>query len=269
MKQAGHCWWLHLLGILEKLGFTSCEVNMSLYVFRKDETIIAMWIQVDDGMIASNLPKAIKQFREALCSNFEIKWRIIQCNSPLLPIPTMTSNVKGIVMDTRPFRLVIGLLAHLVSGSRPDLVFAMNYLARHSTALMATHWDVLDHHIGYLLKTWGHGIILRPAEYIALSNSTQHLVQAINQLTQLAQDFKKTIFCDNQAAVEVSIKNLSCKCMRYLDRAFFFVNNVIHKQGIMVRWVKTWEMQADAFTKRLSGQSLNQALYFLSITGNR
>ncbi|MBW0530000.1 hypothetical protein O181_069715 [Austropuccinia psidii MF-1] len=212
-------------------------------------------------------------------------------------------------MDATPFRSVIGSLAYLVSGLHPDLAFAVNYLARHSTALTATHWDVLDHLVGYLLKTRGHGIILRlgecalnlwggeleqsqsgfmlklgnapilwgskwqtvvallmcAVEYIALSDSTQHLVQEINQLTQLAQDFKKTIFCDNQAAVQVSIHNLS----RYLDHAFFFVNDVICKHGSMVRWVNTWEMEADALTKQLLGQSLNQALHFLSITGNR
>ncbi|MBW0499427.1 hypothetical protein O181_039142 [Austropuccinia psidii MF-1] len=59
------------------------------------------------------------------------------------------------------------------------------------------------------------------AEYIALSNLTQHLVHAINQLSQLAGDFDKTIYCDNQAAVQVSIDNKSRKRMRYLDRAFF------------------------------------------------
>ncbi|MBW0512433.1 hypothetical protein O181_052148 [Austropuccinia psidii MF-1] len=140
MKQAGHCWWPHLLGILKKLGFTSCKVNMSLYVFQKDETIITIWIHVDDGVIASNSPTAIEQFRKALCSNFEIKWpenmkrimglectfgegevtisqtrltdgildayprRILQHDSPLPPILTKTSNVKGIVMDAVPFR---------------------------------------------------------------------------------------------------------------------------------------------------------------------
>ncbi|MBW0532581.1 hypothetical protein O181_072296 [Austropuccinia psidii MF-1] len=286
MKQAGRCWWLHLLGILEGLGFTSCKFDMSLYVFWRDETIIAIWIHVDHSVIASNSPTEIERFREALCEDFEIKWsenmkqimglectfgegevtilqirltnnileayprRIFQHDSPLPPILTMTSSVKGVVMDARPFRLVVGSLAYLVSGLRPDLAFAVNYQARHSTALKAAHWAILDHLVGYLLKTRGHGIILRPgecalnlwsdagwggklersqlgfmlklgnapilwnskqqtvvallmcaAEYIALSDSMQHLVQAINQLTQLAQNFKKTIFCDNQAAV--------------------------------------------------------------------
>ncbi|MBW0518017.1 hypothetical protein O181_057732 [Austropuccinia psidii MF-1] len=106
-------------------------------------------------------------------------------------------------------------------------------------------------------------------KYIALSNLTQHLVQAITQLNQLAQDFKKTIFCCNQVAVQVSIDNLSCKCMQYLDHAFFFVNNVIRKHGVVVKGVTTQEMQADALTKWLLDQSLTQALQFLNVTGNR
>ncbi|MBW0479628.1 hypothetical protein O181_019343 [Austropuccinia psidii MF-1] len=200
MKQAGLCWWLHLSGILEKLCFTSCKVNMSLYVFHKDETIIAIWIHVDDGVITSNSPTVIQRFHEALCSNFEIKWsenmkrivglecvfgegevtilqtrltndilgayprRIIQCDSPLLPIQTTMLNIEGVVMDAMPFRSVIGSLTYLVSGLCPDLAFTVNYLARHSMALTATHWDILDHLVGYLLKTQGHTIILRLGE---------------------------------------------------------------------------------------------------------
>ncbi|MBW0488812.1 hypothetical protein O181_028527 [Austropuccinia psidii MF-1] len=90
------------------------------------------------------------------------------------------------------------------------------------------------------------------AEYVALSDSTQHLVQAINQLTQLTGKFDKTIFCDNQAAVQVSINNHLRKRMRYLDRAFFFVNNTIFKHDIKITLVKTADMQADALMKQLS-----------------
>ncbi|MBW0579333.1 hypothetical protein O181_119048 [Austropuccinia psidii MF-1] len=58
------------------------------------------------------------------------------------------------------------------------------------------------------------------AEYVVLCNSTQHLVQEINQLNQLVSDFDKTIFCNNQAAVQVSLDNKSHKWMRYLGRVF-------------------------------------------------
>ncbi|MBW0550570.1 hypothetical protein O181_090285 [Austropuccinia psidii MF-1] len=281
-------------------------VDLSFYVFQKEETIIAIWIHVDNGIIASNSPTQIEEFHKALCNNFEIKWsdamnwivglewdfgeggvtisqtrltndiidvyprKVFQHDCPLLPIPKTTSDEQEAIMEATPFRLVVGLLAYLVSGSRPDLEFAVNYLARHSTAPTMTNWTILDHLVVYLLKTWGHGIVLRPrdctlnlwrdtgwggklersqsgfmlkmgnvpilwgskrqtmvalsmcaAEYISLSDSMQHLVQVINQLTQLAQDIKKTIFCDNQEAVQVSIDNVSRKCMRYLDRAFF------------------------------------------------
>ncbi|MBW0552183.1 hypothetical protein O181_091898 [Austropuccinia psidii MF-1] len=59
------------------------------------------------------------------------------------------------------------------------------------------------------------------AEYIALSDSTQHLVQAIAQLSQLQDNFPKTIYCDNPATVQVSIESQSNKRMRYLDHMFF------------------------------------------------
>ncbi|MBW0492650.1 hypothetical protein O181_032365, partial [Austropuccinia psidii MF-1] len=74
MKQAGRCWWLHLSGILEGLRFTLCEVDLSLYVFRKDDAIIVIWIHVDDDIIASNSLAHIEDFPKALCDNFKIKW---------------------------------------------------------------------------------------------------------------------------------------------------------------------------------------------------
>ncbi|MBW0461446.1 hypothetical protein O181_001161 [Austropuccinia psidii MF-1] len=189
MKQVGHFWWLHLLGILEGLGFTSCKVDMSLYVFWRDKTIIAIWIHIDDGVITSSFPTEIKQFCKAICGNLEIKWldnmkqimglecafgegevtisltrltnnildayprRIFQHDSPLLPILKTTSSVKGFIMEATPFRSVVGSLAYLVSGLRPDLAFGVNYLARSSKALTAAHWAILDYLMGYLLKT--------------------------------------------------------------------------------------------------------------------
>ncbi|MBW0467130.1 hypothetical protein O181_006845 [Austropuccinia psidii MF-1] len=135
-------------------------------------------------------------------------------------------------LDASPFWLIIGSLTYLVIGSRPDLAFAVNYLARHSMGPTTTHWDLLDHVVGYLQKTcdrgiclclggtslnlwsnagwggdlecsqtgfvlklgdapvlWGSkrqsvvGLLTCTTEYVALSDSTQHLVQAINQLT--------------------------------------------------------------------------------------
>ncbi|MBW0471930.1 hypothetical protein O181_011645 [Austropuccinia psidii MF-1] len=351
MRQAGRCWWKFLSGILQRLGFVATEVDQSLYIFRSGTAIITIWIHVDDGVVASNSADVISNFKTALLFHFDIKWsdqldRIVglECvfgegevtiaqrrltdgildayprqvfprDSPLPVLPLGESLPSVSSQDATPFRSVVGSLAYLVSGSRPDLAFAVNYLARHSMGPTTTHWDLLDHVVGYLKKTRDRGIRLCPrksslnlwsdagwggdlkrsqtgfvlkmgdapvlwgskrqsvvalstcaAEYVALSDSTQHLVQAINQLTQLAGEFDTTIFCNNQAAVQISIDNKSRKRMRYLDRAFFFVNDTIRKYGIKVTWVKTGDMLADALTKRLSGPSLLKSLPFLGLS---
>ncbi|MBW0547216.1 hypothetical protein O181_086931, partial [Austropuccinia psidii MF-1] len=189
-------------------------------------------------------------------------------------------------VDMTPFQSVIGSLAYLVSGSRPDLAFMVNYLARHSMGPTPAHWELLDHVVGYLRKNCNQGIRLFPgnislnlwsdagwggdlkqAEYIALSDSTQCLVQVINQLGQLVGDFNKAIFCNNQAAVQVLIDNKLRKRMRYLDQAFFFVNDTVRKHSIKITWVRTDNMLADALTKRLLGPTLLRALPFLGVSG--
>ncbi|MBW0554776.1 hypothetical protein O181_094491 [Austropuccinia psidii MF-1] len=211
---------------------------------------------------------------------------------PVLPVGGSTPNMSP--LDATPFWLVIGSLAYLVSGSRPDLAFAVNYLASHSSTLgpirpcgtslnlwRDTGWsgDLECLQTGFVLKLgdapvlWGSkrqsvvALLTCAAEYVALSNSTQHLVQEINQLNQLLGDFNKTIFCDNKAAVQVSLDNKSRKRMRYLERTFFFVNDTIRNNGIKVMWVKTDDMLADALTKRLSGPILLWSLPFLGVSG--
>ncbi|MBW0509113.1 hypothetical protein O181_048828 [Austropuccinia psidii MF-1] len=250
MRQAGRCWWKFLCGCpLLPYGYTS------------------------------NIPSAISNFRNALCTELDIKWldkltqivglecaigegevgmtqkhltegileaypwQLIRRDAPLpvLPVGGIAPTVK--TLDPTPFRLVIGLLAYLVSGTRPDLALTLNYLAHHSMAPTTEHWELLDHVIGWggYLERSQTGFIIKlgeapisvvalstcAAEYVALSGLTQHFVQAINQFTQLTGHFDKSIFCDNQAAVQVAINNKSRKRMQYLDRAFFFVKDTI------------------------------------------
>ncbi|MBW0464353.1 hypothetical protein O181_004068 [Austropuccinia psidii MF-1] len=72
--QAGRCWWKFLSGILEHLGFVATEVDQSLYIFHNRVLVIAIWIHVDDGVIMSNTPRAISDFRSTLCAELHIKW---------------------------------------------------------------------------------------------------------------------------------------------------------------------------------------------------
>ncbi|MBW0464099.1 hypothetical protein O181_003814 [Austropuccinia psidii MF-1] len=197
MKQAGRCWWIFLSDILTWMGFTAIEVDQSLYIFRSGETFVAIWIHVDDGVVTSNSQAAMADFKQQLCAEVEIKWHdtvtrivglecaigegevaiaqkrltddvlqayprtVIKTDLPL-PILSETSlNTNNATVDGAAFHLVIGSLAYLVSGSRPDLAFTVNYLARHCMSPMAHHWGILDHLMGYLLKTRSYRLVLR------------------------------------------------------------------------------------------------------------
>ncbi|MBW0538234.1 hypothetical protein O181_077949 [Austropuccinia psidii MF-1] len=74
MKQAGWCWLIFLLEILTRIGFTTMEVNQSLYIFHSGATTVAIWIHVDNGVIASNSQLAVSDFKWQICAEMEIKW---------------------------------------------------------------------------------------------------------------------------------------------------------------------------------------------------
>ncbi|MBW0557876.1 hypothetical protein O181_097591 [Austropuccinia psidii MF-1] len=143
------------------------EVNQSLYIFCCDQEVIAIWIHVNDGIVTSNLLGAISRFKMALCEKLDIKWSDqLTCIVGLkcvfvLPAGSTMTNMEA--LHPMPYRSVVGSLAYLVSVSRPDLAFAVNYLARHSMKASVKHWHLLDHMVGYLLKTRTHGMCLGPA----------------------------------------------------------------------------------------------------------
>ncbi|MBW0467658.1 hypothetical protein O181_007373 [Austropuccinia psidii MF-1] len=164
MRQAGRCWWIFLLDILTRMGFAAMEVDQSLYIFRNSKVIVAIWIHVDNSVVASNFTAAMSYFKDRLCSKVDIKWKdtiskivglecvfdkgevviaqkhltdgiiaaypcqVMKRDSPLPVLPKTFSSEKGDILDATPFCLVIGSLAYLISGSRPDLAFTVNYL---------------------------------------------------------------------------------------------------------------------------------------------
>ncbi|MBW0476759.1 hypothetical protein O181_016474 [Austropuccinia psidii MF-1] len=69
----------------------------------------------------------------------------------LLPIPPNTSLTSGPSqgMDI-PYLGGIGILLYLSQGSRPDITYAVNYLAHFSLCTNQSHWQVLENLISYL-----------------------------------------------------------------------------------------------------------------------
>jgi hypothetical protein len=48
---------------------------------------------------------------------------------------------KGEAIDVTEYRSVVGSLMYLAGGTRPDLTFSVNLLARYSNCPSEKHWD--------------------------------------------------------------------------------------------------------------------------------
>ncbi|POV95959.1 hypothetical protein PSTT_15929 [Puccinia striiformis] len=348
-KQAGRCWWLHFKGILDKLDFTASEVESSLYVYRKADVSIFIWMHVDDGLVVSNSSSAMETLRSALQQHLEIKWktnvdqivginihersskvlleqhllatqvatnyhrRTIHQNTTLPDTQLVQSTSDPI--ETTAFRSVLGSLMYLACGTRPDISYAVNMLARYSSRPSLLHWEALDHLVGYIRKNprralsfeagekaiklyvdagWGGehersttGYLLQhcgnpitwgskrqevvamstcAAEYVALSIATQTLANIKVILDDVCPIERYEILCDNQAAVLVATDNASRKKTKYLQRAFYFVNDFVRKYQVKLFWISNQFQLADIFTKRLGANKHTACLADISVT---
>ncbi|MBW0584901.1 hypothetical protein O181_124616 [Austropuccinia psidii MF-1] len=56
------------------MGFVATEVDQSLYIFRNEEAVIAIWVHVDNSVVISNLLDKVSDFKTTLCAELDIKW---------------------------------------------------------------------------------------------------------------------------------------------------------------------------------------------------
>lgn len=98
------------------------------------------------------------------------------------------------------------------------------------------------------------------AEYITLSDRSQHLAHVSMLLEKIDQDPKMKIFCDNQAAILIAGENALRKKTKYLMCSFYFINDFIRQNDIKIQWTNTLNQHADIFTKRLRLNKLEEAI---------
>ncbi|MBW0473384.1 hypothetical protein O181_013099 [Austropuccinia psidii MF-1] len=196
-KQAARCWWIHLTGILRNIGFSPNGEDPSTYTLNCDQGQALLWIHVDDGASTASSQDLLDSISMKINSHLKIKWdkevsglvglniepspggyyisqaelidKIINLNPSNItahsPIPPNTSLTSGPSqgMDI-PYLWRIGILLYLSQGLRPDITYAINYLARFSLCTNQSHWQVLEHLIAYLRYTPCCGIRLGASE---------------------------------------------------------------------------------------------------------
>ncbi|PLW29459.1 hypothetical protein PCASD_16781 [Puccinia coronata f. sp. avenae] len=185
-QQAARCWWIHLKNLLNKFGYSPSQYDNSLYILRHPDRHGVIWLHVDDGVVTRSNQEILSQLESDLKDILKIKWEKkltsivglsverlpagfvlsqgglidsildshwdsgLTAATPLPPNFNATTDTKGKHEDSGKYLSVIGSLSYLAVGTRPDICFAVNYLARFAAKPGVEHWKGLRHLINYL-----------------------------------------------------------------------------------------------------------------------
>jgi hypothetical protein len=170
---------------LATIGFDPNPEDQSTYVYADKNDFAFLWVHVDNGLFTASLPILMLRLKKSLNSVLDLKWdeslssivglRVKKdadgflINQPMLVDKVVNLNPSAIKTQTpflssdlksnpskemdRKYLSRIGCLLYLAQGSRPDISFAVNYLACFSIALDGSHWSALDHLIAYVCFT--------------------------------------------------------------------------------------------------------------------
>lgn len=193
-KQAARCWWEHFSTVLSGMGCKFCINDQSLYVLQYKEDTALIWIHVNDGAICASSIGIASFIRERLLKSFDVTWteeleqivgiKISRSSKGIfLSQPTLISSIlnncgfptsrvskpmianlrldtgSGTAVDGSRYLSILGSLSYLAIGTRPDIAFAVNYLARFSSRPEDVHWLALKHLLRYISGTKFDGIL--------------------------------------------------------------------------------------------------------------
>ncbi|KAI7953792.1 hypothetical protein MJO28_006339 [Puccinia striiformis f. sp. tritici] len=201
-KQAARCWWKHLQGKLHQLGYKPSQYDNSLYILQHPDHKGAIWVHVDDGVVSGSNDDILRKLENELKDCLEIKWAagietIVgvevtrTANGFLLrqkklvdkilnehwdhitvartPLPsgyttTTVGESEGDRSTSTDYLSIIGSMSYLAVGTRPDLAYAVNYLARFSACPAPDHWKALRHVVNYIANTKDRFLTIHPVD---------------------------------------------------------------------------------------------------------
>lgn len=182
-KQGARCWWKHIHTILSEMGFTVSQYNQSLYIYRRGSETCVIWLHSDDGAVTGTTETLLFDIRDKLEKKLLIKWetgldQIVGIKvkreddgSFSLSQPGLTKKIiKSFINDERAVKTpmnqqkipgsptneddkmdgekylsAIGSINYLSVATRPDMTYAVNYLARFSSNPRRQHWEAIEH----------------------------------------------------------------------------------------------------------------------------
>lgn len=200
-KQAGRCWWKFIAKKLSNMGFTPSQFDNSFYVLKRGTDVCMVWIHVDDGAVTSSNPDLLAEVEAEMSTHIKIKWECkltnivgvaiehlspnhyvlsqpglaekilrensdllspLSANTPLSASTRLETDMQNPPLDGGRYLSIVGSLGYLAVGTRPDLSFLVNFLARYAKTPREAHWNALKHLRRFLRKTSKAGIDVSP-----------------------------------------------------------------------------------------------------------
>ncbi|KAE8182665.1 hypothetical protein CF328_g8434 [Tilletia controversa] len=192
LKQSGHEWHRVLREALKTLGFDQCKVDPTMFV-REEGSPAMLLVYVDDILVAAPKGGGIESVKKELLGLFKgtdlgpahhclgirinrnwdedtitldqeryakevlARFGMSDCNPARTPMDQKTSLRKAADgearADKREYQAIVGCLAYLAQGTRPDLAYAVSTLGRYGSDPTETHRTAANRVLRYLKRT--------------------------------------------------------------------------------------------------------------------
>ncbi|KAL0892790.1 hypothetical protein ABMA27_014491 [Loxostege sticticalis] len=200
LKQAPRCWNSCFEEILLEKGFVQCAADSCLFTKKVGDKKILITLYVDDGLVATTDKDLAEQFLEDLRSSLKItskpasyylgleiarredgsilikqesytkkileRFGMSQCNPVSTPIEkgsTGLTSEEERASERFPYREAVGALAYLMTGTRPDIAYAVGIVSRKLENPTKADWLQVKRIFRYLKGTTSLGIEYKPS----------------------------------------------------------------------------------------------------------
>ncbi|KAJ2938391.1 hypothetical protein O0L34_g13315 [Tuta absoluta] len=192
LKQAPRCWNSCFEQILLDMDFKQSEADCCLYTKRVNDKKILITLYVDDGLVAASDEELANSFLADLKTKLKIttkpasyylgleivreadgsifikqeayakrvleRFGMANCNPIGTPIES-TQSVKVDAVEAHfPYREAVGSLAYLMTGTRPDIAYAVGVASRKLESPTREDWLLVKRIMRYVKGTCSYGI---------------------------------------------------------------------------------------------------------------
>jgi hypothetical protein len=199
LKQAPRAWYTRLSLTLLEIGFSSSQVDPSLFLFHSNASHVFLLVYVDDIIVTGNNMETIQTIITKLQADFAIKdldslsyFLGIQASRDSTGLHLRQSKyiqdllTRASMVDSKPYRTpcttgskmskfdgdalpnpseyhqIVEALQY-ATLTRPDITYSVNQLCQHMQCPTSTHWTAAKRVLRYLKGTIDFGLHYTPS----------------------------------------------------------------------------------------------------------